>query len=130
MAPASQPSSVSVEGGNRLETTRKGSQVDRVFWECPNPKVPGLQKVAANEHIAGMLNAVENAVENGHRVWEARVQQGFRSAKFCKIELPNAWRWKGRQASQGNEQGKPVRTAVLSTRYSSASLSTHISLLK
>lgn len=98
-----------------METTRKGSQVDRVFWECPNPKVPGLQKVAANEHIAGMLNAVENAVENSHRVWEARVQQGFRSAKFCKIELPNAWRWKGRQASQGNEQGKPVRTAVLST---------------
>ena len=128
MAPASQPSSVYVEGKNRLETDRKGSEVNRVCWEISNSKVSGLQKLSANEHITRMLNAVENAVENGHRVWEAKLQQGFRSTKFCKIELPNAWKWKGHQASQGNEQGKPVRTAVLSTRYWSAFVRTGINL--
>lgn len=124
MAPASRPSAVSVEGRSRLESARKASQLDTVCLECPNPKVSGLQELAANERIAGMLNVVENAVENGHRVWEAKVYQGFRSTKFCKIGLPNAWRWKGRQASlQGSEHGKPVRTAMLSTRYNSASAS-------
>lgn len=121
MAPSSELSSVSVQERNRSEiTSRRGSQVDRVCLECSNPKGSGIQKFAANEHIVCMLNAVENAFQNCQRAWEGKLPQGFRSTKFCKIEMPNAWRWKGRQASQCYEQGKPVRAAVISTRYSTA----------
>ncbi|XP_024393427.1 probable envelope ADP,ATP carrier protein, chloroplastic isoform X2 [Physcomitrium patens] len=115
MAPASRSSSTSVERRNLLETTLKGVRLDRVCWECPNPKGFGVQKLMANEHILGVLNAVENTVQNAYTGWEEKRQLGSRSNMFCKIELPNAWRWKGRQAAQGSEQGKPVRTAFLST---------------
>lgn len=82
--------------------------------EWPNPKGLELQKRMPHEHIASMLNAVENAFQNGRRNFEGKE---LRASKFCRIEFPSAWRWKGRHSSRSSELGKPARTAVLSTRY-------------
>lgn len=119
MAPESKPGSV--QGKDQLGAARRGFQLDKIRWAWPNPKGEGLQKLNPHEHIAGVLNAVGNAAQNGHRAWEGLLQQGIRSTPFCKVEFPKAWGGKGRQASQVEEQGEPARTAVVSTRYSTNS---------
>lgn len=126
MAPESK--SDSDLGRNRLGIAREGVRVDRIRWEWPNPKGEGLQKFVPHEHIVGMLSAVENGVKNGQRGWEGLVQLGIRSTNFCRFQLPNVWRGKGRQAlqtteEQGKERREPARTAVSSTRFSTNSAS-------
>jgi len=121
MAPESKLGSVSDAGRNQH---RQGFQVDRIRWEWPNPKGEGLQKLMPHEHIVGMLSVVESGVKNGQRAWEGLIQQGIRSTNFCRFQLPNVWRGKGRQALQAEEEPRePVRAAVLSTRYSASSAS-------
>lgn len=121
MAPESKLGSASVQGRSQLGVFGKGFQVDKIRWEWPNPKGEGLQKLMSHEPIAGMLNAVGNAVQCGHRAWEGLVQQGIRSTNLCKIELPNFLRGKERQASQVRElveeQEEPARAAVSPAKY-------------
>ncbi|XP_024390888.1 probable envelope ADP,ATP carrier protein, chloroplastic isoform X2 [Physcomitrium patens] len=116
MALTSHSSSGSVEGKNGVGDTRRSVQVNKVFWKASNPRGFRLQKLMSDDHLAGMLNAVENAFQIGQRAYDKKLQQGFRLTKFCRIELPNAWQWKSRQTSRGIHQQKPLGTAVLSTR--------------
>lgn len=129
MALTSHSSSGSVEGKNGVGDTRRSVQVNKVFWKASNPRGFRLQKLMSDDHLAGMLNAVENAFQIGQRAYDKKLQQGFRLTKFCRIELPNAWQWKSRQTSRGIHQQKPLGTAVLSTRYSIVSVSICIVLI-
>ena len=121
MAPEFKPGSVHGERKNHPGAARKGFQINKIRWEWPNAKGEGLQKLMPHEHIAGMLNAVGNAAQNGHRALEGLLQQGVRSTNFCKLEFPKAWGGKGRQVSPVEEQGESTRTAVVPPRYSTNS---------
>ncbi|KAG0605783.1 hypothetical protein M758_9G087400 [Ceratodon purpureus] len=121
MAPELKPGLGHGWGTNQPGFAWRGFQVENIRWEWPNPKGEGLQKLMPHEQIAGMMNAVGNAAQNGHKAWDGLVQQGIRSTKMCKLELPRVWGGKGREVpSRDEEQVEPTRAAAVPTSFVSS----------